>query len=95
MVGLGGKGELDTQGRPDGIDTGPVSGILKNKKEFVMVSHPAGKGTKTIGINMQEKMAREIKARAESMQISSSNYCKLILKQWLDSGAKLTLSEES
>ena len=58
-----------------------------------MATNPIGKGTKTIGINMNQKMADELERRADSMHISKSNYCKIILKQWLDSGNKLTLSE--
>ena len=59
-----------------------------------MAKNPIGKGTKTIGINMNKKMADELEARAESMHISKSNYCKIILQQWLDSGKKLVLSEK-
>jgi len=58
-----------------------------------MATNPVGKGTKTIGINMNTKMATELEKRASSMHISKSNYCKIILQQWLDSGKKLTLSE--
>ena len=58
-----------------------------------MATHPVGKGTKTIGINMSEKMAAELERRASSMHISKSKYAKIILQQWLDSGKKLTLSE--
>ena len=59
-----------------------------------MATNPIGKGTKTIGINMSEKMANELEKRASSMLISKSKYCKIILQQWLDSGKKLTLSEK-
>lgn len=59
-----------------------------------MASNPVGKGTKTIGINMSAKMASELETRASSMHISKSKYCKLILRQWMDSGKKLTLSEQ-
>jgi hypothetical protein len=58
-----------------------------------MATNPIGKGTKTIGINMSEKMANDLEKRANSMHISKSKYCKIILQQWLDSGNKLTLSE--
>jgi hypothetical protein len=58
-----------------------------------MATNPIGKGTKTIGINMNGKMADELERRANSMHISKSNYCKIILQQWIDSGKKLTLSE--
>jgi hypothetical protein len=58
-----------------------------------MATNPMGKGAKTIGINMNKKMANELERRANSMHISKSNYCKIILQQWLDSGKKLTLSE--
>ena len=58
-----------------------------------MASHPVGKDTKTIGINMSEKMADELEKRAESMHLSTGKYCKIILAQWLDSGKKLKLQE--
>lgn len=58
-----------------------------------MATNPIGKGTKTIGINMSEKMAAELEKRASSMHISKSKYCKIILQQWIDSKQKLTLSE--
>jgi metal-responsive CopG/Arc/MetJ family transcriptional regulator len=59
-----------------------------------MATHPIGKGSKTIGINMPEKMAHELEARAASMHISKSKYVKIILRQWVESGKKLTLSEK-
>ena len=59
-----------------------------------MVTNPVGKGTKTIGINMPSKMANDLEKRAASMHISKSNYCKIILQQWIDSGNKLTLGEK-
>ncbi len=59
-----------------------------------MATNPIGKGTQTIGINMSKKMADELEKRAASMHISKSNYCKIILQQWIDSGKKLTLGEK-
>ena len=59
-----------------------------------MATNPIGKGTKTIGINMSAKMAAELEKRAASMHISKSNYCKIILRQWLDSKQKLSLEEK-
>ncbi len=59
-----------------------------------MATNPIGKGTQTIGINMPQKMAEELEKRAASMHISKSNYCKIVLQQWIDSGKKLTLGEE-
>lgn len=58
-----------------------------------MARNAIGKGTKTIGINMNKKMANELEKRSSSMHISKSKYCKIILQQWLDSDNKLTLSE--
>ena len=58
-----------------------------------MATNPIGKNTKTIGINMSGKMAGELEERANSMHISTSKYCKIILSEWLASGKKLTLSE--
>jgi hypothetical protein len=58
-----------------------------------MKARPVVKGAKTIGINMNTKMANDLEKRAGSMHISKSKYCKIILQQWLDSGEKLTLSE--
>jgi hypothetical protein len=59
-----------------------------------MATNPVGKGTKTIGINMPEKRASDLEKRAASMHISKSNYCKIILQQWIDSKQKLTLGEK-
>lgn len=58
-----------------------------------MSTNPAGKGTKTIGINMKLDMAEEIERRAKSMHISTGAYCKIIFSQWLESGQKLHLKE--
>ena len=58
-----------------------------------MATNPIGKGTKTIGINMNKKMADDLERRSSSMSISKSKYCKIILQQWLDSGKKLELKE--
>ena len=59
-----------------------------------MSTNPTGKGTKTVGINMKLNMANELNTRADSMHISVSKYCKLILQQWIDSGKKLKLAEK-
>ena len=53
-----------------------------------------GKEKKTVGINMKKEMADDLEARAKSMLISTSNYCKIILSQWLASGQKLNLTEK-
>ena len=58
-----------------------------------MSTNPAGKGTKTIGINMKLEVAKELERRAASMQLSTGAYCKIILGQWLSSGKKLQLKE--
>lgn len=58
-----------------------------------MTTNPAGKGTKTVGINMKVAMAQELERRAKSMQISTGAYCKIILGQWIKSGKKLELKE--
>jgi hypothetical protein len=49
---------------------------------------------KTIGINMNKKMADELEARASSMHLSTSKYCKVILSDWLASDKKLKLEEK-
>ena len=59
-----------------------------------MTTNPIGKGTKTIGINMATKMADDLTERAESMHLSVSKYCKIILQQWIASGGKLNLTEK-
>ena len=59
-----------------------------------MVTNRAGKGTRTIGLNMKLEMAEEIERRAKSMQLSTGAYCKIILKHWLDSKQKLRLQEK-
>ena len=58
-----------------------------------MATNPVGKDTKTIGINMNKKMADELEDRASSMHLSTSKYCKILLQQWIDSGKKLKLQE--
>lgn len=58
-----------------------------------MATNPAGKGTKTIGINMKMNMAEELERRAHSMQLSTGAYCKIILGKWIESGNKLKLQE--
>lgn len=58
-----------------------------------MATNPAGKGTKTIGINMKREMANEIERRAASMQLSTGAYCKIVLNNWLQSGNKLKIQE--
>ncbi len=58
-----------------------------------MATNPIGKDTKTIGINMNMKMADELEKRANSMHLSTSKYCKVILSDWLKSGKKLKLQE--
>ncbi|MBN2162579.1 MAG: hypothetical protein JW713_06520 [Pontiellaceae bacterium] len=60
-----------------------------------MATNAIGRGTKTIGINMSNKMAAELEKRARSMHISTSKYCKVILAEWLKSKRKLTLQEAS
>ena len=59
-----------------------------------MATNPQGKGTKTIGINMKKEMADELERRAKSMQLSTGAYCKIILKQWIESKQKLKLQEK-
>ena len=52
------------------------------------------RSTKTIGVNMNEQMVRELEKRAKSMHLSTSHYCRLILLEWLNSGKKLVLKEQ-
>lgn len=65
----------------------------KTKGGSKMATNPAGKGTKTIGINMKLEMAQELERRAASMQLSTGAYCKIILGEWIRSGKKLKLQE--
>lgn len=58
-----------------------------------MATNAIGKGTKTIGINMSQKMADDLEKRASSMHLSTSKYCKVILAEWMKSGSKLRLEE--
>lgn len=53
------------------------------------------KKSKTIGISLNKQTADALEERAKSMHLSTSNYCKIILAQWLDSGNKLKLQEEA
>ena len=59
-----------------------------------MATNPAGKGTKTVGINMQLAMANELERRAKSMQLSTGQYCKIIFGNWINSGQKVVLRED-
>ena len=59
-----------------------------------MSTHPVGKGTQTIGVNMQQEMADDIRHRAASMHISASSYVKAVMRQWLASGQRLRLEEQ-
>jgi hypothetical protein len=54
----------------------------------------SSEGNQTIGINMEDKMADDLEKRANSMHISKSKYCKIVLGEWLKSGKKLTLNEK-
>ena len=65
----------------------------QRNREAYMATNPAGKGTKTIGINMKMEMATELERRAASMQLSTGAYCKIILGEWIKSGEKLQLKE--
>lgn len=60
-----------------------------------MATNPIGKGTKTIGINMEKERAAEIEARSKKMGISAGKFCKTILYRFLDSGEKLTITEDT
>jgi hypothetical protein len=66
----------------------------QKRKGNTMATNPVGKETKTIGINMNMKMADELEERANSMHLSVSKYCKIILGDWLTSGKKLKLAEK-
>jgi hypothetical protein len=58
-----------------------------------MATNPIGKNTKTIGINMSKEMADDLEERANSMHLSTSKYCKVVLFEWIKSGKKLKLQE--
>ena len=58
-----------------------------------MATNAPGRGTKTIGINMKIAMAKELERRAASMRLSTGQYCKIVLGDWLESGKKITLQE--
>ena len=59
-----------------------------------MSATPIKKDNKTVGINMNKSMAEELSNRAESIHLSVSKYCKIILQQWLDSDNQLNLTEK-
>jgi hypothetical protein len=59
-----------------------------------MATNPIGKGTKTIGINMELERITELETRAKSMELPTGKYCKIILQRFLDSGEKLSLTED-
>ena len=43
---------------------------------------------------MSREVADELEKRANSMHLSTSKYCKVIMTEWLNSGKKLTLQEK-
>jgi len=51
------------------------------------------KRSKTIGINLPLETAQELTLRAQSMQLSESRYCRLLLNEWIESGRQLVLEE--
>ena len=59
-----------------------------------MTTHPTGRYTKNEGINMKIDMAKELERRANSMQLSTGAYCKVVLCEWIRSGKKLRLEEK-
>ena len=55
---------------------------------------PHGKDIITVGVAVPAEMREELVSRAASVPISLSNYCKIVLGEWLKSGKKLTLGEK-
>ncbi len=47
-----------------------------------------------ISIRMDAELVDELTQRADSLYLSVSNYCKRVLKEWLDSDEKLNISEK-
>tara|TARA_X000000950_G_scaffold148777_1_gene183535 strand:+ start:221 stop:352 length:132 start_codon:yes stop_codon:yes gene_type:complete len=43
---------------------------------------------------MDAELVDELTQRADSLYLSVSNYCKRVLKEWLDSDEKLNISEK-
>ena len=62
---------------------------LKLTRRYIIM---ASKKKKTIGIQMDASLAKEIEARADNMGFSTSAYCKLLIKTHVKSGKKLTVS---
>ncbi len=60
-----------------------------------MASKSSGKGNKIIGINMSLPVAEKLEQQAQSMHLSTSQYCRLVLSKWLESGNRLELKEKS
>lgn len=58
-----------------------------------MTHNPSEKETITFGLNIKKEMSSELEKRATSMQLSVSNYCKIIFQQWLESDEQLILSD--
>jgi len=53
-----------------------------------------GEARKIVGVNVKNDMAAELEKRAKSMNLSTSNYCLIILRGWIESGEKLRLQEK-
>jgi hypothetical protein len=58
-----------------------------------MATNPAGRNTKTIGINMHKDLAERFEKRAATMGLSTGAYIKVILKRWDKSKNKLVLTD--
>jgi len=49
---------------------------------------------KTIWVNMPRLTANEIEKRAASMSLTTGNYCKVVLTDWINDGKRLKLVEQ-
>jgi hypothetical protein len=50
---------------------------------------------KSMGIWLPLDMYRELRRRAQTMNLPTSTYCRLILRRWLESGEKMVVEEKT
>jgi len=53
----------------------------------------ANKNTKSINISMPPEMIAEFEKRADTMHLFTSEYCNVVLADWLSSNKKLMIAE--
>ena len=58
-----------------------------------MSTHPSGKNSKTVGINMNKEMANELTMRADALGVSIGYFCKRALGEFLENNRTIKIVE--